>query len=319
MRKMGGLRKYMPITYLTVLIGAIANAGLPPFAGFFSKDTIIEAVHASHIAGSTFAYLAALGAVFVGGFYSFRLVFYAFHGKERFRDAHDPDVREADAEKAAAARAASHSTHDEHDVAHDHASEHAAPHESPWVVTLPLILLAIPSICAGWLIGTIVYGDYFGASIRITEAHPGLAELGAEFQGVMPMILYGLSGLSFWFALAGVVIAGYLYLVRPDLPRMLRARVRFFVNVLQEKYYFDRFNDWFFAGGARRIGTGLWQGGDVGVIDGLLINGSARRVGWAAALLRHIQSGYIYHYAFAMIAGVLSLLTIWWVWTVLYR
>ncbi len=180
MRKMGGLRKYMPITYLTMLIGAFANAGFPPFAGFFSKDTIIEAVHASHVPGAGFAYLATLLGVFVGGFYSFRLVFYAFHGKERFADPHDPAVEAANAERAG--------QHDDH----GHGAAHP-PHESPWVITLPLVLLAIPSICAGWVIGTFLYGGYFGNAIYFSPGHPVMAELAHEFHGVLPMMLHGLT------------------------------------------------------------------------------------------------------------------------------
>ena len=282
MRKMGGLRKYMPVTYLTVLIGAIANAGLPPFSGFFSKDTIIEAVHASHTFGATFAYVAALGAVLAGGFYSFRLVFFAFHGKERFdTHGHSPD------------------------------GHGGTPHESPLVVTVPLILLAIPSIAAGWVIGDVVFGDYFGASIHIAGSHPGVAELAEEFHGVIPMIVHGLTALPFWLTLAGAVSAWYLYIARPELPALLRQKARFIVTILEEKYGFDRFNDWFFAGGARMLGTGLWQRGDVAVIDGIFVNGSARVVGWLATVVRRIQSGFLYDYAFAMIIGVLLLLSAW--------
>ncbi|MDP2706277.1 MAG: NADH-quinone oxidoreductase subunit L [Burkholderiales bacterium] len=294
MRKMGGLRKYMPITYLTVLIGAWANSGLPPFAGFFSKDTIVEAVHAAYAAGvpgAMFAYLAALGAVAAGGYYSFRIVFFAFHGKERF---------------------ATHG-HD-HPDEHGHDDGHGAPHETPAVVTVPLILLAIPSISAGWVIGDVVYGNYFGGSITIAAAHPGMAELAGKFQGVVPMMLHAFSTLPFWLAIAGAAAAWVFYIARPDLPAVLRGKARFFVTILDEKYGFDRFNDWFFAGGARALGTGLWQRGDVGIIDGWFVNGSARMVGWSAGVIRRVQSGYIYHYAFAMIIGLLLLLTVllWW-------
>jgi NADH-quinone oxidoreductase subunit L len=292
MRKMGGLRKYMPITYLTVLIGAWANAGLPPFAGFFSKDTIIEAVQVSQVPGAAFAYLAALGAVFAGGFYSFRLVFFAFHGKERFAP-HSHD----------------HSADDAHGDGHD-AADHGPPHETPAVVTVPLILLAVPSVCAGWVIGEVVYGNYFGNSITIAAAHPGMTELAGEFHGVVPMMLHAVSTLPFWLAFAGAATAWYLYIVQPDLPAVLRKKAGFLVTILDEKYGFDRFNDWFFAGGARLLGRGLWQRGDVGVIDGFFVNGSARVVGWSAAVIRHVQSGYIYHYAFAMIIGLLLLLSV---------
>jgi NADH-quinone oxidoreductase subunit L len=292
MRKMGGLRKYLPITYLTVLIGALANAGFPPFAGFFSKDTIIEAVHAAYSAGvpgASFAYLAALGAVLAGGFYSFRLVFFAFHGKERF-DTH------------------AHGDHG-HDE-HGHGDHGHAPHESPLVVTIPLILLAFPSICAGWLIGDVVFGDYFGSSIYFAAEHRGIAELAEEYHGVLPMMLHGLGGLPFWLAFAGAAFAWFLYIARPDLPAVLREKASFIVKILEDKYGFDRFNDWFFAGGARRLGGGLWRHGDIAVIDGMFVNGSARVVGRIAGVVRQIQSGYIYHYAFAMIAGILILLTI---------
>jgi len=274
MRNMGGLRKYLPVTYIAVLIGACANAGLPPFSGFFSKDTIIEAVHLSQVPGAVFAYLAALGGALVGGFYSFRLVFLTFHGRERF------------------------------------ARDHGDPHESPWVMTLPLVLLALPSLGAGWMIGGIVFGDYFGDSIVIGAAHRGLATLREEFGGVLTMIGRGFAELPLWLALAGAAGAWFLYIVRPDLPAVLREKLRLPVWILEEKYGLDRFNDWFFAGGARWIGGGLWKGGDVTIIDGVLVNGSARTVGWAALVIRHLQSGYIYHYAFAMISGALLLLTL---------
>ncbi len=291
MRKMGGLRKYMPITYLTMLIGALANAGLPPFAGFFSKDSILEAVHLSHTPGAGFAYLMVLMGVFVGGLYSFRLIFYTFHGRERF-GAHD-------AGHAAA-------------TGHGHAAGHShAPQESPWVVTLPLVLLAIPSVAAGWTIGTVLYGGYFGSAIFIAPQHEGLAEMAKEFHGVIGMMLHGLTTLPFWFALAGATTAWYLYIVRPELPAVLRQKAGVLVTILEEKYGFDRFNDWFFAGGARAIGGGFWKIGDVTVIDGLMVNGSARVVGWIASLVRLFQSGYIYHYAFTMIIGVFVLLTLW--------
>ncbi len=307
MRKMGGLRKYMPITYLTMLIGALANAGLPPFAGFFSKDSILEAVHLSHTPGAGFAYLMVLAGVFVGGLYSFRLIFYAFHGQERF-GAHDAGHGHTAANDARGHDAGHDAVNDDHghDAGHDH-----VPHETPWVVTLPLILLAIPSIAAGWTIGTVLYGGYFGSAIFIAPEHAGLAEMAREFHGVMTMMLHGLTSLPFWFALAGAVTAWYLYIANPELPGVLRQKFSFVVNILMEKYGFDRFNDWFFAGGARALGGGLWKFGDVTIIDGLMVNGSARVVGWISSLVRLFQSGYIYHYAFTMIIGVFVLLTLW--------
>jgi NADH-quinone oxidoreductase subunit L len=291
MRKMGGLRKYMPITYLTVLIGALANAGLPPFAGFFSKDSIIEAVHLSTTPGAGFAYLLILAGVFVGGFYSFRLVFFAFHGKERFREA---------------------SAHDAH--GHDAHGHHGPvePKESPWVVTVPLILLAIPSVIAGWaMVGPALFGGYFGGSIFIAPEHPAIARMAADFHGAMGMITHGLMTPPFWLALTGAVTAWYLYIVRPDLPAVIKEKSGVLARILEKKYGFDEFNEWFFAGGARLLGRGLWKGGDQTLIDGLAVNGSARVVGWVASIVRLFQSGYIYQYAFSMIIGVFVLLTLW--------
>jgi NADH-quinone oxidoreductase subunit L len=293
MRKMGGLRRYMPVTYAVMLIGAWANAGFPPFAGFFSKDTIVEALHASDRFGSGFAYLAAVLGVFVGALYSFRLVFYAFHGEERFDSGHGHGHGEA------------HSHVDDHGQGHG-----GAPHESPAVVTVPLVLLAIPSMAAGWLIGTVVYGNYFGESIFVAPAHEWIAEMGSEFHGVWPMMLHGFTSLPFWFALAGLATAYYLYILRPELPAVLRAKFAPLVRILDNKYGFDDFNQWFFASGAVKVGRGLWRYGDVAIIDGLMVNGSARLVGWFAGVIRWLQSGYIYHYAFSMIIGVFVLLTL---------
>ncbi len=273
MRRMGGLWKYMPWTYGSVLIGAIASAGVPGFAGFFSKDAIIEAVHLSKTPGAGFAWLAVTACVFVTAFYTFRLVFYAFHGKERFE-------------------------------LHDH-----APHESPAVVTMPLVLLAIPSICAGWLIGRVLFGDYFGGSISIAPSHPGLREMAEEFHGVLPMMAHAVRTIPFWLTVAGIATAWYLYILRPELHVKLRQKAGVLVTILEEKYGFDRFYDWFFAGGVRRFGNGLWRFGDVTVIDGLMVNGSARLIGWFAGVVRLVQSGFIYHYAFFMIIGVSVLLS----------
>jgi NADH-quinone oxidoreductase subunit L len=290
MRKMGGLRKYLPITYATVLIGAIANAGLPPFAGFFSKDSIIMAVQASQIPGAGFAYFCALAAVFVGGLYSFRLVFFAFHGKERFREAHHGEQH----------------GHDDH----DHHGAHE-PHESPKVVTVPLILLSIPAIASGWLIGSFLYGSWFGDAIYISAAHPGMAQLKEGFHGIFGMMAHGVVTLPFWLALSGALTAWFLYIKRPDLPAVIRAKMALPVRILENKYGLDQFNEWFFAGGARGIGRGLWKAGDQTIIDGIAVNGSARLVGMFASLVRLIQSGHIYQYAFSMIIGVFVLLTLW--------
>ncbi|MDZ7654417.1 MAG: NADH-quinone oxidoreductase subunit L [Sulfurimicrobium sp.] len=289
MRYMGGLRKYMPITYLTVLIGAIANAGLPPFAGFFSKDSIIEAVGLSTIPGAGFAYFAILAGVFIGGFYSFRLVFYTFHGEERFR--HAP--------------AGGHDHHDDHG---HHGS--TVPHESPWVVTVPLLLLVIPSISAGWFIGPMLFGGFFGDTIFIAENHPAMHHLAQEFHGVWGMMLHALTTLPFWLAISGAGTAWFLYIRRPELPAIIKAKFSLISTILEKKYGFDAFNDIFFAGGARLLARFLWRVGDVWLIDGLFVNGTARLVGWFSSLIRHVQSGYIYHYAFAMIIGVFLLVSL---------
>ncbi len=289
MRKMGGLRRTMPVTYWTMLIGAIASAGVPGFAGFFSKDAIIEAVHLSKTPGAGFAWLMVTLCVFVTAFYTFRLVFYAFHGKERF------EVHAGEAGY-------------DHDAGHD--AGHGHVHESPLVVTVPLVLLAIPSICAGWVIGPILYGNYFGDAIRIAPSHAGVARMAEEFHGVVPMMIHALNAVPFWLAIAGIAAAWYLYILRPGLPAVLRQKAGILVTVLEEKYGFDRFNEWFFAGGARKAGTALWRFGDVAVIDGLMVNGSARLIGWVAGVVRWLQSGFIYHYAFSMIIGVFVLLTL---------
>ena len=296
MRKMGGLKKYLPITYAVMLIGACANAGLPPFAGFFSKDTIIEALHASTTPGAGIAYLAALFGVFVGALYSFRLVFYAFHGKERFgqgEHAHAGHV---------GAAAASHG-HDAHDD-HGHSDHGHRPQESPAVVTVPLILLAIPSLGAGWLIGSIVYGDFFGSAIVVSDGHPWIEEMGRNFHGVSAMMVHAVTTLPFWFAIAGVATAWYLYILRPETPGRIRERLSPLVSVLEHKYGFDEFNQRVFAGGARKIGGVFSSVGDRILIDGLMVNGSARIVGWASGLVRELQTGYVYHYAFSMIFAV---------------
>jgi NADH-quinone oxidoreductase subunit L len=290
MRHMGGLRKYLPITYLTTLIGAISSAGIPGFAGFFSKDSIIEAAHLSRLPGSGFAYFCVLACVFVTAFYTFRLVFMTFHGAERFRDD----------------RGAHHD--DRGHGKDDHGAHAHVPHESPAVVTVPLILLAIPSICAGWVIGPVLFGGYFGGAIVVAPEHDVLAGMGKDFHGVIGMMIHGLTTPALWLALAGIAAAWYLYLVRPGLPAVIKGKAGYLYTILDRKYGFDEFYEWFFAGGARLIGGGLWKGGDVAVIDGF-VNGSASAVRWFAAVIRQVQSGFIYHYAFAMIIGILVLLT----------
>ncbi len=271
-RKMGGLKRYMPITYWTGLIGSLALIGFPGFAGFFSKDAIIEAVHASTLAGSGFAYFAVLAGVFITALYSFRLFFIVFHGKPRFE------------------------THDGHE-----------PHESPRVVTVPLILLAIPSVLAGYLIGPMVFGDFFSDAIFVLEGHNVLAEL--NYHGVVGFLLHGFMAPPFWLAMAGVGTAYYFYMVNPSVPAKLYQSFHWLYRIMENKYGFDRFNEIVFAGGARAIGKVLWKAGDQTVIDGAVVNGAARTVGMVSKMARQIQSGYLYHYAFAMILGVWLLLT----------
>jgi len=279
MRKMGGLKKYMPITYWTALIGSLALIGFPGFSGFFSKDAVLEAVHASHLPGATYAYWCLLIGVFVTAFYSFRLVFMTFHGEERM----------------------------DH-----HTREHL--HESPWVVTLPLILLAIPSVIGGWPgIGPLLFGDYFREAIVVAPAHDVLGHLEREFHGPAAFVVHGLSGPAVWLAAAGVLAAWFLFLKRPSLAAVLREKSGGLYTLLENKYYFDWFNENVIAAGSRKLGMALWKGGDVAIIDGAAVNGSARLIGWVANLGRGLQSGYLYHYAFATIIG-LSVLLAWLLW-----
>ncbi len=296
LRHMGGLRKYMPITYATMVVGSLALCGIPPFAGFFSKDAIIEAVHLSTIPGHGYAYFAVMAGVYVTAFYTFRMLFLAFHGKERFNAAPN-------------AAGGGHA----HDAAQEHDAHHGGPpRESPWVVTVPLVLLAIPSVYAGWAyVEPMLVGDYFGGSIVVRPEHPAMWAFKAEWHGIATFIQHGVLSLPFWLALAGIVSAWYLYLVNPGLPARLAKALGPVYALLQNHYYFDRFNAWFFAGGARVLGGFLSRVGDRSIIDGFFVNGAARVVGWTAALVRNVQSGYVYHYAFTMILGVFALLT-WW-------
>jgi len=264
MRRMGGLKKYMPVTYWTLLIGAIASAGIPPFAGFYSKDAIIEAALHSQTPGAAFAYLCVLACVFVTAAYTFRMVFMAFHGEERFDQAHPP-------------------------------------RESPAVVTVPLVLLAIPSIGAGWWVGQFVFGDYFGKSLT----QPSLG----DWHGLVAYTLHGLKAWPFWLALAGIATAWYLYRKRTDLPKKIAQFFGPFYALVERKYGFDELYASVFAAGARALGGGLWKGGDQATIDGVMVNGSARLVGWFAGVVRLVQSGLIYWYAFVMLFGVLLALS----------
>jgi len=297
-RWMGGVRKYMPITWITSLLGSLALIGTPFFAGFYSKDSIIEAVNASHLPGAGFASFAVTAGVFITAFYSFRMYFLVFHGKERFDQVppHEHDAAE------------------EPDP-HHHQDEHHSPHESPWVVTVPLLLLALPSVVIGFLtIQPMLFGDFFKDAIFVNlEHHPAMEELAHEFQGPLQMALHAFTSLPFWLALAGVVTAWYMYLVNPALPAAIRKIFQPIYTILENKYYFDWFNENVLARAARAIGVGLWKGGDQAVIDGAVVNGSARTVNWVAGVVRWVQTGYIYHYAFAMIIGVFALMT-WFVW-----
>lgn len=287
-RYMGGLWKHMKITWITSLIGSLALIGLPFFSGFYSKDSIIEAVALSNLPGSGFAYFAVVAGVFVTAFYSFRMYFLVFHGKERYDQApHD----------------------DHHD---DHGHHGGTPHESPWVVWLPLVALAIPSIVIGYIaIEPMLYGGYFGDAIAVAPAHQAMAHLKAEFHGATAMALHGMTQLPFILAVAGVALAWFFYLKHPEIPARIMQRCKPIHTLLENKYYLDRINEAVFAGGARRIGQGLWVVGDRAIIDGLLVNGSARVVGWVSAVSRRLQTGHIYQYAFMMIFGVFVLLTLW--------
>lgn len=276
MQKMGGLKKYMPITYWTMFIAALASAGVPGFSGFFSKDAIIEAVHFANIPGVGFAYFCVLTTVFVTALYTFRLIFMTFHGQPRMDK---------------------------------HTRDHL--HESPWVVTLPLIVLAIPTIGAGWFIGPIVFGDYFNNVIHVSSEHDAIVKLGAEFTGIGGMILHAFSTAPFWLSVAGIFAAWYLYSYRVDLPAKIKSSCAPIFTLLDRKYYIDELYSWLFAGGTRSLGTILWKFGDVKVIDGFFVNGTAKVVSLTAALVRRYQTGYIYHYAFTMIVGIFVILTFW--------
>ena len=294
-RNMGGLRKHMPITWITSLIGSLALIGTPFFAGFYSKDSIIEAAHASHLPAAGFAVFAVTAGVFITAFYSFRMYFLVFHGKEHFH--HKPFPGE----------------HDHHDDDHghgDHAHDHT-PHESPWVVTAPLLLLAIPSVVIGFLaIEPMLFGDFFKGAIVVDAAkHPAMAELAHHFHGATAMALHAFGTLPFWLALGGVVTAYVFYMVAPQIPAMFARVLRPLIVIGENKYFLDWFNEHILAAGARLLGRGLWKVGDVAIIDGLLVNGSAKLVGLIGSLTRLFQTGYLYHYALVMILGVFALMT----------
>jgi NADH-quinone oxidoreductase subunit L len=294
-RWMGGVRKYMPITWITALLGSLALIGTPLFSGFYSKDSIIEAVHASNLPATGFANFAVLAGVFVTAFYSFRMYFLVFHGKERYDQ--NPDAH--------------HDAHHDDHGHHGHHGHDAKPHESPWVVTLPLVLLAIPSVFVGYYtLGPLVHGDFFKDAIFVNNAlHPAMKTIGEAFHGPLAMAMHGLQTAPFWLALAGVVLSWYFYMVNPALPAAIKRGFGPIYTLLENKYYMDWFNEQVLARGARALGMGLWKVGDQALIDGAVVNGSWKLVGWFSSVVRRLQSGYIYHYALAMIVGVFLLMT----------
>ena len=294
-RWMGGLRKYMPITWITSLLGSLALIGTPFFAGFYSKDSIIEVVHFSTLPGAGFAYFAVLSGVFVTAFYSFRMYFLVFHGKERLDL--NPDA---------------HHGHDDHHADHHGSHDaHAKPHESPWVVWLPLVLLAIPSVLIGYFtITPLLFGHLFSDSIFVDLVkHPGMLELAKAFHGPTGMVLHALTTAPLWLAVAGVALAYYMYVINPAVPTAIKARVMPVYTLLENKYYMDWFNENVLAKGARGLGIALWKGGDQAMIDGTLVNGSWKVVGAFSGMVRWFQTGYLYHYALAMILGIFVLMT----------
>ncbi|ASM77740.1 NADH:ubiquinone oxidoreductase subunit L [Vitreoscilla filiformis] len=293
-RNMGGLRKYMPITWITSLLGSLALIGTPFFSGFYSKDSIIEAVHASHLPAAGFAYFAVVAGVFVTAFYSFRMYFLVFHGKEHFH--HKPFPGE----------------HDHHDDDHGHAH---TPHESPWVVTLPLVLLAIPSVIIGFMtIEPMLFGEFLKDAITVNaEAHPAMSVMAEHFHGAAAMALHGVQTLPFWLAVSGVAVSYFFYMVKPEIPAAIGRALSPLVRVMENKYYMDWINEHILAAGARALGMGLWKAGDVAIIDGALVNGSAKTVGVFAGAVRLIQTGYLSWYALVMALGIFGLMT-WQLW-----
>ena len=293
MRNMGGLRKYMPITWLTMLIGNLSLIGTPFFSGFYSKDSIIEAVKMSHLPGSGFAYFAVLASVFVTAFYAFRQYFIVFHGKERWREV----------------------KHDHHAHGHDDGHHHGLlpdqnPHESPLVVTLPLMLLAIPSVIIGYLtIQPMLYGDFFKDVIFVDNAaHPVMHEMAQEFYGAMAMVTHSITSPVLYLAIGGVAAAWFLYCAAPQLPAKIQATCKPIYRLLENKYYLDAIYFAVFARGARVLGNLFWKVGDTMIIDNGIVNGAARAVGSIAAQVRKMQTGFVYTYAATMVFGLLVMI-----------
>ncbi|PWW48729.1 NADH-quinone oxidoreductase subunit L [Melaminivora alkalimesophila] len=285
-RWMGGVRKYMPITWITSLLGSLALIGTPFFSGFYSKESIVDAVRHSTLPAAGFAYFAVMAGVFVTAFYSFRMYFLVFHGKERYDQ--DPHAHE----------------HHGHGAA-------AKPHESPWVVTLPLVLLAVPSVIIGFIaIGPMLFGDFFNGVITVDEArHPAMAQLREAFHGAMAMGTHGFVALPTWMALAGVALSYYMYLVNPALPAAIQRSFQPIYRLLDNKYYMDWINENIVARGARGLGIAFWKGGDQALIDGAVVNGSWKLMARLGSVLRRVQSGYLYHYALVMLLGIFVLMT----------
>jgi NADH-quinone oxidoreductase subunit L len=311
-RNMGGLWKYMPITWITTLIGSLSLIAFPFFSGFYSKDSIIEAVHFSNIPGSGYALFAVTASVFVTTYYTFRSYFIVFHGPERWNDA----------AHVAAAHAHDDHAHDAQDAHghddHGHEEHHHGlqpgdkPHESPWVVTFPLIMLAIPSVIIGYFaIDPMLYGSFFDGVIAVNKGMPVMANMEEEFHGPLAMAIHSIQTVPFWLMMAGIVVTYYFYMVKPSIPDALAKKFSGIYKLMDNKYYFDAFNMAVFAGGARKLGAFLNRFGEATIIDGFFVNGSAKLVGVVAGIVRHFQTGYLYQYAFTMIIGVFALLTLW--------
>ena len=298
-RWMGNVRKYMPITWITFLIGTLALIGTPFFSGFYSKESIIETLHFSNQPASHIAYLAAMASVFVTSLYSFRVYFLVFHGKERYDQ--NPDAHH----------------HDDHHDDHGHHGD-GKPHESKWVVTLPLVLLAIPSVIIGFLtVDSMLFGDFFKNVIFVDPRHPAMATYAHHwhetFHGAVGFATHAVTTLPFWLTVAGFAVAYFLYMMNNNVAASIRKALAPLVVVLENKYFLDWINENIIARGARLLGVGLWKGADQGLIDGALVNGSWKVVGGIAAIARKLQSGYLYHYALMMILGVVAMTT-WFVW-----
>jgi len=287
-RYMGGLRKYMPITYITFLLGGMSLSAVPFFSGFYSKEHIIEAAGAATVWGANFAYVCVVLGAFVTALYTFRVFFVVFHGQERYDQAPvDPDH------------------------AHDDHGHGGKPHESPWVVTLPLVMLAIPSVIIGAMfVNPLLFGHFFDGLNSVQHAgHDAMRELAANWHGWFAYGLHAFVTLPFYLAMAGIVVAWYCYVVNPKAPVAIAKMFSIFKPVLDNKFYFDWLNERVISVAARWFGNRLWTKGDEGIIDGLAVNGSAKVVAAFAAISRRLQSGYIYHYAFVMIIGLMGLIT----------